>query len=129
MPFIASTLACDNRYALFSDNPSGARQTLKSVLIRGGAGVASQPHALANGVLTPHGIVTSVTDEELELLQSNVHFQGHLSGGFLKIMKSEVKPEKAAADMNKKDESRPLDESDTKEGGRLSGAKQHEKKK
>ncbi len=125
MPYVASTMAATVNYAEYvpvGRDHSGARQIKRLIEIKGGSGVASQQHALANGILTPQGVVTNVTDDELEFLQADSLFQQHLKSDHVKVMKFNARPEKASSDMNKADPSRPLTPEDCAPGGRLEGA-------
>lgn len=59
---------------------------------------------------TPEGVVTQITAEQLERLEANHVFQLHQEAGFVKIRKSEAKPEEVARDMASADSSALLDE-------------------
>jgi hypothetical protein len=103
MPYVYSTLSNDNIYASY-DNSGTNKDTpvlQRSILIKGGAGIATKH------LLTPLGIVTKVTDDELEHLQKNEDFQLHIKNGFIKFDKKKVDPEVAAADMASRDKSAP----------------------
>jgi len=103
MNYIYSTLTCDNAYATYADNGNKDVPVVKrSVLIRGGHGVANKQ------LMTPRGVVTMINDEELELLEKNPSFQKHVERGFLTVEKREIAPEKVADDMAEKDRSAPL---------------------
>ena len=78
----------------------------KSVLIRGGAGVASK------NLITPLGIHTEVTAEEAEILKRNRVFQLHLKNGSVVMQESNADPEKVVADMGPDDPSAPLTPAD-----------------
>lgn len=118
MPFIASTMSANVDYVDYYPSDSGAHTRKRTVTIKGGAGVASRPHALATGMLTPPGHVTEVTDEELDFLMNNHTFKQQMNAGFLQVLKRDVAPEKATKDMKTTDPSAPLTEKDFKEGGR-----------
>lgn len=106
--YVASTLAAPTQYTGWRE--SGANdvpQIEHAVRIEGGAGVANKHF------ITPHGVVTEVTDEDAEFLRAHPMFQFHQKGGYVTIL--ERKPEDAdavAADMNGKDPSAPVTESD-----------------
>lgn len=121
MPHIASTLSAPVTYVEYEYTPDKRPVRKRGITIKGGAGVASRPHALANGLLTPDGIVTPVTEEELAFLKTDEVFQRHIKGGFLKILNSNVSGNKAAKDMNARDPSRPYTEKDYEKGGRGQG--------
>jgi len=118
VPQVASTLTSDVKYTLWRATKGGVNTPLKHVLIRGGHGVA---HRHANGGIdTPVGMLTSVTDDELELLKADEVFQTHQKNGFIRIIETDrkVEPEKAAKDLEAKEPSAPLDDKDFEKGGR-----------
>lgn len=118
MPHIASTLTTDMKYTLWGSNPGGVNVETKHVIIHGGHGVA---HRRSHGGLeTPEGVMTQVTDEELEILEKDEVFQLHKKNGFVRVIKTAKAPapEKAAADMAAADASAPLVDKDFQEGGR-----------
>lgn len=127
MPYVASTMSGGVTYAEYAspenEKHAGPREIKRTVVIKGGAGIANRKHALAEGVLTPDGVVTKITDDDLEFLMRNKIFLKHLKGEFVKVLKFDTNPTKAASDMNKKDPGRPLTPEDSKEGGRIAGAK------
>lgn len=89
----------------------------KFVLIKGRAGVA--PPGIRR-LETPQGVVTQVSDEELELLQANEVFQTHLKNGFVQVRSESVHPEVVVADgMESRDVSAPLVEADMETVGNL----------
>lgn len=126
MPQVASTLATDVKYTLWApkskDAPGGANTPLQHVTIHGGHGVA-QKHAIHGGIETPIGVVTSVTDAQLELLKANSTFQTHMKNNYIRIIESDrkVASEKVADDLDKKEPSSPLITDDFQEGGRAAG--------
>lgn len=126
MPHIVSTLAAGNNYNVYEPKPannkaSGVNVVKRTIAINGGANVAKRGGE--TGVLVPRGVVTSVSETDLELLEANPHFKEHVKRGFLKVMNEKVSGNKAAKDLNSDDESKALTIEDTKEGGRIAGAK------
>jgi len=87
MPFIYSTLTCSNSFAIYAPK--------------------TDPRALSR-IDTPMGVVTRVTDEELELLQQDLTFQQQVKDGFIVVDNKKTDPAKKAADMSQKDASAPL---------------------
>lgn len=122
MPYIVSTLSNDNVFADYNRGDAGAggmgrpAVTKTSVTINGGANVA-------NGLRTPEGVLTSVSEEELAFLQSHRNFQQQVDAGFLKVMSREADPDKVADDMTDRDQSAPLNEGkgDFEGNGRAAG--------
>lgn len=105
MPFIYSTLTCSNTFVLYApkSDPHALSRVVKRIEIHGGHGMKN-PKALD----TPRGVVTRVSDEELELLQQSSSFKRQVAAGFIVVDKKEVDPAKKAADMAEKDASAPL---------------------
>lgn len=111
MAFIYSTLTCDNEYTEWKK--TGDQQSaVRSVLIKGGHGVMNK------NFLTPLGIVTEVSDDDMRFLMNNSAFKFHLEGGFLKVEEKSYESEKVAADMTGADASAQLTPADFEEGGR-----------
>ncbi|ENN86067.1 hypothetical protein RHSP_32011 [Rhizobium freirei PRF 81] len=104
MPHIASTLTNATRYTEWNRGGDGRLIEGRSVVIKGGFGLADK------NFVTPTGaILTSISDDELAFLESDHHFKEHLKNGFLKIYKKGAVPgEKAADGMQLGDKSQPL---------------------
>ncbi len=122
MPHIASTLSADVHYTIYEkkNHPSGANTVVHKIKVKGGANVANSKHILADRVLTPKGVVTKVSEEDLALLEKDEVFQTHKKNGFVQIIHSNAAPDadKAARDLEAKDQSAPFAPDDYKEGGR-----------
>jgi hypothetical protein len=106
-----STLAADNRYTGWVTN-AGLNTVERSVLIRGGAGVAVK--GARNPGDTAHGLRTEVSDEDAAWLATHKQFQAHQKRGFVRIMNTAQDPNKAAASMAADDGSRPMTAADVK---------------
>jgi hypothetical protein len=100
MPYIYSTLTCDNFYPVFADksNPQALSVIKKKILVKGGHGVATY-----RGIQTPQGIVTVVSEEDLAILEAHPAFKKHRAAGFVTVDKKDVKPEIMAKNMEPKD--------------------------
>lgn len=122
MPYIISTLAAGNDYTAYTPVTSGAQPVARTVSVKGGAGVANRNDQFINGKLTPNGVKTFVSDEDLEFLKKNPVFQTHMSNGFIKIVESDAKPDEVVSDMTQRDVSAPLKEEDYEKGGRAEKA-------
>lgn len=94
-------MASDNAYTTWhpgrkaaNDMPRKDRQ----VLIKGGSGVINKQ------LVTPHGVVTAITSEELELVRKSCPaFTRHEKAGFLKVLEKDPSPkdvESMAKDMS-----------------------------
>lgn len=98
MPYVFSTLACDQKYVNYEPVPDTNRDSrsqamdlpkpIRSVLIKGGSQVINK------SLVTPMGVMTTVSDEELEALEQNEVFKMHRRDGFISIEKNKADPEK-----------------------------------
>ena len=103
MPYVYSTITNTTEYCEYKTDPE-ARQLpilLRKVAILGGSGVANKH------MVTPRGVVTKVTDDELEFLKGNKAFQRHMARGFIRIDTAKIDADLVAADMTKGDDSAP----------------------
>lgn len=99
MPYIVSTISNDQEYVEY-DRPQAeggkvARPAvpMKSVRVNGGANVN-------NGLRTPEGVLTHVSDEDAEFLKGNRFFRQHFEAGHVKFVSREPNnPDKIAKDM------------------------------
>lgn len=136
--YVYSTLAADVSYNHYVH--SGLVQSLvpgvapkatqlpviqKSILIKGGSGVAP---AGIRRLETPLGVATSVSEEELELLEKNDVFQLHMKNGFIQVRRKKIDAEIVVADgMESRDVSAPVTPEDglagdtTNTGGKATG--------
>jgi hypothetical protein len=113
MPYVYSTATGASTYIEYApdnDKNKGHAVIVRKVTIKGGHGVATK------NLITPKGVMTKVTDEELEFLLKDANFQRHMKAGFMNYDKSKVDPEKKATNMAKGDNSAPLTPDDFKEG-------------
>ena len=118
MHYVYSTITCDTSYPEYVDNTNKDLGVIKkrpdgkpmTVIINGGHGVANKH------MFTPRGVVTRVSDEDMEYLKANVNFKRHVAAGFITFEKKEVDVEKRAESMNDKDGSAPLTPKDFQEG-------------
>lgn len=102
MFYVYSTLTSSNDYAIYEKNNAKDLPKINRVIrIEGGSNVANK------NLITPRGVVTSVSDSNYEALKENYHFKKHLENGFLSVVKKEVKIEKVISSLEKKDKSAP----------------------
>ena len=108
MPYIYSTLTCDQAYTVYSDGQNGLKVPQGSILVKGGTGIAN------DRLITPLGISTSVSVEELKRLKSNPIFKQHLENGFIVVQEDgkAQDAEKVAADMSLDNKDAPITPSD-----------------
>lgn len=105
MPYVYSTGTNDTAYVDHKPDPDknrGYSEIIRQVIIKGGHGRATKH------LVTPKGVVTKVTEDELEFLLKNDSFQRHMKNGFISYENKKVEPEKKAADMAQADGSAPL---------------------
>jgi hypothetical protein len=99
--YIFSTLPASQAYT--SHKPSGDIMIPeRSVVIKGGAGVADKRYETAPGVMT------EVSAEEYEFLQQNPVFKRHVERKFIFVSDKAVEVEVAAADMDRASGDMPL---------------------
>lgn len=104
-----STLACDQRYIHWGTQSNDIPTEIHSTYIKGGAGIAN------DRFITPLGVMTEITDYDLELLEQNPVFKMHRDNGYIVIQESSADPDKVSADMSQDDPSRPLTDADYKD--------------
>lgn len=80
--FIYSTLSNDQRYRLKDG---------RTVLVAGKANVANKQ------LVTPKGVVTSISEDEFNQLQENIVFQAHARNGFIAGSHDRQNPETFAS--------------------------------
>lgn len=109
--YVISTLTAANTYAVSEKFPEG-------ITIKGGANLAD-----ARTIVTPlGGVVTKVSDDQVEALNDDPTFKLHKENGFLTLSRSRPDPEAAvgADDLNSRDKSAPLTPQDVAaEGAQL----------
>ena len=99
---IFSTLASDVAYTNHERGGADLPVALPPVTIKGGAGVAN------DRLITPRGVVTRVSEEDVAYLRRNPIFCLHEKNGFVLVSASEGDPDKVAADMTGRDNSAPV---------------------
>lgn len=111
--FVYSTITADVSYVEYKDGPPGGLPIEgRKVTIKGGAGLANKH------VITPKGVVTVITTDELAFLMNDDNFKLHLAAGFVQYESQQYDLDAVVADMNHEDGSRPLTEADYQPGGR-----------
>ena len=84
------------------------------ILIHGGSNCAHTPRAddgrlqTSGALYTPRGVVTEVSDEEMEALNVNQHFLLHVKNGFIHCEKKELPVDKVVKNLKNADKSAPL---------------------
>jgi hypothetical protein len=101
MAYVYSTLSCDQGYAIYDKGADGTPILNRVIHINGKANIT-------NKVLqTPRGVVTEVSDADLETLNSNYHFNEHVKLGFITFEAKQFDADQVAKDMTKQDKSAP----------------------
>ena len=100
--FIFSTLASDVAYTNHAQGGADLPIELPPVLVKGGAGVMN------DRIVTPRGVATEVTEEQVEYLRQNEIFKLHEKNGFVMVSDSYADPDTVAADMTGRDNSAPI---------------------
>lgn len=113
--YVYSTLAASVAYTNHADGGADLPIPLPPVLIKGGAGVANEH------LITPRGVATEITEQQAEYLRGNALFQLHEKNGYVQISTANTDPEKAAADMEARDNSAPMVPPDLPEDMQPSG--------
>ncbi len=108
--YVYCTATCSTNYVCYDVTPAQANAKVKKwpdgrkmmVTINGGHGVSNKHF------VTPRGVVTQVSDEDMEWLQHDEAFKRHQKAGFIVVDRKKRNPEKVAAEMQDKDGSAPI---------------------
>lgn len=111
MPTIYSTLTEPQQYTKY-ESSGDTHRVVASVRIEGGHGKANH-----KSLITPLGVATEVTDEQLAILMENSSFLKHKDRGYITITGKREDSEKVAADMTSSDGSAQLTEADFEDDG------------
>lgn len=114
--YVYSTITNPTNYIEYATNSShDLPVVLKKVLIQGG-------HLVSNKhFVTPIGVMTVVSDEDMEMLKNNDAFKRHIAKGFITFQKKKTDPEKMARNMAEKDGSSPLTPKDYEKAEKIDG--------
>lgn len=110
MAFITSKMAAPVRYAFYTQGANKINVVTDEITINGGAGVINK-----RSLETPQGVVTELTDEQLDKLKSHPVFKMHLANGAVAILGTEKEAKKADKDL-KADKSSQITPEDYEEG-------------
>lgn len=108
MKYICSNMVADNCYVEYvpsNDKANDLPRRRKSVTVKGGTGIANK------NVITPLGVVTSVSDDDCAFLEAHPVFKKQMKRGFLQVLKkspSTNEREKISTEELKEDKSAPL---------------------
>ena len=94
-----STISANQEYRGYNE---GKVKTVKwKVVIKGGANLAGK------NLITPKGVLTTVTDEEMGLLETDPLCKRHVDRGCITVKKKKIDVEDVVKNMEKKDNSAP----------------------
>lgn len=108
--YVYSTLASDVAYTNHTAGGGDMPIELPPVVIKGGAGVMNER------IVTPRGVATKITEEQLAYLRENEVFKLHEENGFVLVSDYYDDPDNVAADMTGRDPSAPLVPQDNAQG-------------
>ena len=104
--YVYSTLSNDQRYVSYRADVNGVPQAESSIFIAGGANLMNKHF------ITPLGVATKVTAEQLAELKRNELFKLHEANGFITYSEKKENPEQMAAVMTGRDQSAPIVDAD-----------------
>ena len=108
--YVFSTLTSSVEYRNYGEGGADMPHVDRSVLIVGGSNIPDKH------LVTPYGVMTKVSAEDISWLQENELFKLHQKNGYVTVRDKAADPEKVATDMKTRDESAPLVDADFKEG-------------
>lgn len=94
--FITSRMAAGVEYAFYKKTANGANIVDKTIIINGGSDVINK-----KTLITPTGVVTEISKDDLDLLYTNPVFKKHLEEGYLTINDNEKAADKAGDKLEK----------------------------
>lgn len=80
MPYITTTKAEDTNFPIWEKGAGGVMKIKKNIILKGGANVIDNKR-----LYTPKGVLTQVSEEEVELLLKNPSFKRQMDRGFYVI--------------------------------------------
>lgn len=117
--YVYSTLSNDQSYTVWDITTQGGPHVpKKSILVRGKANIAD-PHTF----VTPRGVVTTVSADELRVLEADESFKRHRQAGYITVERKKEEPDRVARNMKARDESAPKTEADFPAGDELESLK------
>lgn len=108
--YVFSTLSADNEYGVYAKGGADIPSKTATVVIKGGANVADKR------LVTPLGVATPVTPEQLEILRQDVTFQHHEKNGYITVSEHKADADTVAADMEGRSPDAPLVPLDFQQG-------------
>lgn len=108
--YVYSTMTAAVTYCAWVRGGGDIPTIQKSVTINGGANVADKHFQ------TPRGVVTVISEEQLEIMKADGVFQIHQKNGFITVEEKRAEVERVVSDMEGQDESAPLTPNDFDDG-------------
>lgn len=96
MAFITSKMAAPVKYTFYTLGANKINIVTDEITVNGGADVINK-----RSLDTPSGVVTEVTDEQLDKLKSHAVFKMHLANGAVAILGTEKEAKKADTGLEK----------------------------
>lgn len=109
--FVYSTLANDQKYIQWEAGGGDVATPGRSIVIKGGTGVAN------DRFITSLGVCTEIDEADIPVLEANEVFKLHAKNGFVTIERKRADAEKVAASMSLTDPSAPKTPSDYANAG------------
>lgn len=109
MPFVFSKLSTHMDYATYLPEARDAAVVDRTITIKGRVNVIGETK---EGLVTPDGVVTEVSAEDLAILLQNEVFKLHIKNGFIQFHEKEKSLQRVIPDMAKRDNSAQLTPAD-----------------
>ncbi len=108
MAYIYSTMTADQNYALYPKDIDYKKipKPQRLFFVAGGANVINK------NMVTPRGVATQISPEDLKILERIKAFQQHVEKGYLTIDNARTDADKVAKNMTARDRSAQLEEKD-----------------
>lgn len=106
--YVYSTLTNDQMYGPWVEGGGDMPSKPKRVLIYGGANRADRD----NRVVTPLGVATRISEEDLRACEADPVFLKHQKRGYIYVDSKEVDPDHVAADMEGRSKDAPITRAD-----------------
>ena len=111
MAYVLSKLTNTQVYTKYVKGINNMNIPQKQIEIKGGADIANK------NLITPEGVITTVSDDELEILKQNPDFMRHVEKGHIKYYALNPNLEKEAGKLEK-DNSAPKTPDDYEKQGK-----------
>lgn len=110
--YVISRASQDIEYCGWKTTKTGINEKSFSVVIKGGANIMNR-----DTMKTPKGVITEISQEELDFLNQNGAFLRHKKAGFMIVTKDRDEADDIKSKAGKKDNSAQLTPQDFKDAG------------